>query len=423
MNKKFFILFMTCISIISILFLPKEVMATNVNFEPIENSGETIYLKDYEEYEALMNEVNQNEVNKQQYLMQIASEIQKESSELKTYQAKVLSINKPEMQYTQDQSTRLFSSGYYQNGEVEIINDEKLEGIILTYMMCLTYDVYGNIVLPEIKVGDVVNVSFMQMDEENVVAFSPEPDTYIRRFPTMIIFAIIMLVVIGGVLGKYSVKLIIPVLLSIDILIGVVGPLVLEGISLWLLVFFAIVLTTIAICVLKLGVNVKSVTAILTTVIVSVALIPVHFAVDALFNFSGLTSELFLMSGGVLPKMVGNELVQTFSFHSLSISITLIMSFALVALVACKVAEKSEVNEADSDEVKSYVADMSFVSAITIIATALPKYMLLLAKKYTAEHLINSEMLLVEFVRLLIVMIAVVLTIPVTKIVSKFLED
>ena len=423
MNKKFFILFMTCISIISILFLPKEVMATNVNFEPIENSGETIYLKDYEEYEALMNEVNQNEVNKQQYLMQIASEIQKESSELKTYQAKVLSINKPEMQYTQDQSTRLFSSGYYQNGEVEIINDEKLEGITLTYMMCLTYDVYGNIVLPEIKVGDVVNVSFMQMDEENVVAFSPEPDTYIRRFPTMIIFAIIMLVVIGGVLGKYSVKLIIPVLLSIDILIGVVGPLVLEGISLWLLVFFAIVLTTIAICVLKLGVNVKSVTAILTTVIVSVALIPVHFAVDALFNFSGLTSELFLMSGGVLPKMVGNELVQAFSFHSLSISITLIMSFALVALVACKVAEKSEVNEADSDEVKSYVADMSFVSAITIIATALPKYMLLLAKKYTAEHLINSEMLLVEFVRLLIVMIAVVLTIPVTKIVSKFLED
>ena len=49
--------------------------------------------------------------------------------------------------------------------------------------------------------------------------------------------------------------------------------------------------------------------------------------------------------------------------------------------------------------------------------------MLLLAKSYAVEHIIHSEMFLIEFVRILLVIVAMVLTIPTTMLVSKFLED
>lgn len=431
MKKNFLTMIIVCFLIV--FAFQGLTMASQNQFEPIDPSGDKeIYLNTYEEYENLMQEFDQNEVNKQQYMKQLVEELQ-EMEELKTvslYQARVIEVTEPELQYMQNQSTAEFSRGYYQNGIVEIINDEQLAGIQLTYMNCLTYDVYGNITLPEVKVGDIVNISFMQVDAENVVAYSPEPDTYIERFPTMLIFTIVILLVVAIFLGKHSIKLLIPALLIFDILFVVVGPLILEGFNLWALLIFTVLLTTIAICVLKLGANIKSVIATLSTVIISVATIFIHAIIDSLLNFSGLTSESFLMSGGVTPNVIANEVVTIFNFHSLSIAITIIMAFALVALVACKTAEKYEENKAKlnageiiNEDVKSYIADMSFVAVVTILATALPKYMMLLVKSYTTEFIVHSEMLLIEFVRVLIVLLAMVLTVPMTTLISKFLED
>lgn len=430
MKKRIFITFIVMFVVYTCFGFVPLVYAT-ANIDSIENSGETVYIKNYEEYEALMKEVNQNEVNKEEYFKQLIDELKKQDSytATKLYQARVISIGEPEEQYTQDQATTTYSRGYYQNGKVEIINDENLEGITLNYMICLTYDVYGNITMPQIKVGDVVNVSFMQIDEGTVVAFSPEPDTYVKRFPSMMVLVIFSLLVVIGILGKYSVSFIIPTLLMFDLVICVLAPNLFLGIPLWVLVFFAIVLTTIAICVLKLGANIKAITAIFTTIIISAVIIPIHFVVDAIFNFSGLTTESFLMSGGVLPDVIANEIISPFSFHSLSIAITSIMAFALIALVACKVGENyedgrnTEERELIEDKTKAYVADMSFVAMVILIATTLPKYMLLIAKKYTTAHVVHSEMLLIEFVRMLIILLAIALTIPTTKLVSKFFEE
>ena len=431
MKKNFLMIVTICFSII--FAFQGLAFAGKNQFETTSPSGEKEqYLNTYEEYENLMKEFDQNEVNKKQYMKQLVEDL-KQLEELTTvslYQARVIEISEPELQYMQDQSTAEFSRGYYQNGIVEIINDEKLGGIQLTYMNCLTYDVYGNITMPEVKVGDIVNISFMQVDEENVVAYSPEPDTYIERFPAMLILTILVLLVVAIFLGKHSIKLLVPALLVFDILFLVVGPLILEGFNLWALLVFAVLLTTIAICVLKLGANAKAITAILSTIIVSAATIVVHAIIDAWLNLSGLTSESFLMSGGVTPNVIANEVVTIFNFHSLSIAITIIMAFALVALVACKTTEKYEENkgklnnnEIVDDEVKSYIADMSFVAVVTIFATVLPKYMMLLVKSYTTEFIVHSEMLLVEFVRVLVVLLAMVLSVPMTTIISKFLED
>lgn len=431
MKKNFFVMIIVCISII--FAFQGLAMASKNDFEPINPSGENeVYIKTYEEYENLMKEFDQNEINKNHYMQQLVEDLEEleNNSTIPLYEARVIEITEPELQYTQDQSTAEFSRGYYQNGKVEIINDEELEGIQLIYMNCLTYDIYGNITMPEVKVGDIVNISFMQIDEENVVAFSPEPDTYVKRFPTMLFLTILILLTVAIFLGKHSIKLLVPALLVFDILFVVVGPLILEGFNLWTLVFFTVVLTTIAICVLKLGSNIKAVTATLSTLFISGATIIVHAIIDAALKFSGLTTESFLMSGGVAPNVIASEVVSIFNFHSLSIAITVIMAFTLVALVACKTVEKYEenkgklnANELIGEDVKSYIADMSFVAVVTILATALPKYMLLLVKSYTTEFIVHSEMLLIEFVRVLVVLLAMVLTVPMTTILAKFLED
>ena len=58
-----------------------------------------------------------------------------------------------------------------------------------------------------------------------------------------------------------------------------------------------------------------------------------------------------------------------------------------------------------------------------MIANALPKFMLLLVKSYTTEYVIQSEIFLIEFVRMLMLLVAVLITVPVTWVISKFLED
>ena len=431
MKKKIFAIILFCFA--TIFAFQSLAMAGENDFEPSIYSGENeVYIKTYEEYENLMKEFDQNEINKNQYMKQLVEELEalENNSTIPLYEARVIEITEPELQYTQDQSTAEFSRGYYQNGKVEIINDDELGGIQLVYMNCLTYDVYGNITLPEVKVGDIVNISFMQIDEETVVAFSPEPDTYIKRFPTMLALTIAILLIVAISLGKHSIKLLIPVLLAFDILFVVVAPSILEGFNLWTLLFFTVLLTTIAITVLKLGLNAKAAAATLSTLFVSGTAVIIHAIIDAVLNFSGLTSETFLMSGGVAPNVINSEVVSIFNFHSLSIAITIIMAFALVALVASKTAETYNENKAKlkageiiSEEVKSYISDMSFVAVITIFATILPKYMMLLVKSYTTEFIIHSEMLLVEFVRVLVVLIAMLIAVPMTTLLSKFLEE
>lgn len=417
--------------LICVIAFPNQVLATD-QFDVNNNSGETIYIKTYDEYEQLMEQFDQNEVNKIEYIKQLIGDLEqlKKNSEIPLFQAKVLSISEPEMQYTQDQSTAQFARGLYQNGKVEILDEGELEGIELNYMICLTYDVYGNITMPEVKVGDIVNVTLMQIGEESVVAFSPEPDTYVKRFPTLITITTIILIIIIAFLGKHSIKLVIPALLAIDILFGVVGPTILEGFSLWLLVAFAIILNAIAICVLKLGVNAKAFTATFTTVLVSAVALVVHAVLDSILNFSGLTTESFLMSSGVTPNIIANEVVNIFNFHSLSIATTLFMMFIVIVLTACKTAETYEENKAKlkadeliSEEVKSYISEISLVAVFVMLANTFPKHMLLLVKSYTTEYVLQSEIFLIEFVRILVMLLMIVITVPVTLIVSKFLEE
>ncbi|MBQ8300073.1 MAG: YibE/F family protein [Clostridia bacterium] len=424
MSKKFFILLFCFAVLIGTIGAPLVSYATNQN---------EVYIKDYSEYEDLMNEFDDNAVNKEYYLEQLIKDLQdiEATSDVRLYEAEVIEIEEPELQYLQDTTTSEYAMGMYQYGKVRVTEkDSVLTGVELTYMACLTYDVYNNIVMPELKVGDTTYITLLQLDEETFVAISPELDTYVERFPTMLAISLIILAAVAIYFGKHSVKFLVPLVLMVDVLFFVMGPLVLQGFNLWLLMFFTILLNTIAIAVLKLGVNSKAFTAIFTTCVLSIAMIPVHFAIDSMLNFSGLTAENFLLSSGVLPNIIASEVVPLFNFHSLSVSITIIIMFALIALTSCKTLAKLEEHKAKikSDELvrsdmSEYIAETSFIAIVIMLTQALPKYLILLAKRYTTKFVLQSEIFLIEFVRILIILIGMMLTVPLTLLINKFMED
>ena len=425
MGKKFFIYFLVCMAIFC-----ATISVTLVSYAA---SGDEVYIKDYSEYQDLMNEFDENTVNKEYYLQQLVDELKNidETSNVKLYEAEVVEINEAELRYLQDATTAEYAMGMYQYGTVRVTEkDSILEDVELAYMACLTYDVYNNIVMPELKVGDTTYITLMQLDEETFVAISPELDTYVERFPTMLVISLVILFAVSIYFGKHSIKFLVPLVLMTDLLFFVMGPLVLEGFNLWILMFFTILLNTIAIAFLKLGANSRTFTAIFTTCVVCVAMIPIHFAIDSMLNFSGLTSENFLLSSGVAPNIIASEVVPIFNFHSLSVSITMIIMFALVALTSCKTLAKLEEHRAKikSDELvradmSEYIAEMSFIAIVIMLAETLPKYLLLLAKRYTTKFVLQSEIFLVEFVRILIILLGVMLTVPLTLLINKFMED
>lgn len=421
MIKKFFVVFLFCMAV---LCVPLVSHATNSN---------EVYLKEYSEYENLMNEFDENTVNKEYYIQQLIRDLQaiEENSEIKLYEAEIIEINEPELRYLQDATTSEYAMGMYQYGKVRVTEENSLiNGVELTYMACLTYDIYNNIVMPSLEVGDTTYITLLQIDEETFVAISPELDTYVKRFPTMVAISLIILAMVAIYFGKHSVKFLVPLVLMVDLLFFVVGPLILQGFNLWLLMFFTILLNTIAIAVLKLGVNSRAFTAIFTTCLLSVVMIPIHFALDSMLNFSGLTAENFLLSSGVAPNIIASEVVPIFNFHSLSVSLTMIMMFALIALTACKTIAKSEEHKAKTKadeliraDMSEYIAEMSFIAIVIMLTEMLPKYLILLAKNYNTRFILQSEIFLVEFVRVLIILLGIMLTVPLTLLINKFMED
>lgn len=439
MNKKFLKIVLFCVTILCVTFaIPimshATEQVTNTSGLPASTQKNTdVYIKDFEEYQDLLNEFDDNTVNKGYYIEQLIKELQllEQYKNVKLYEAEIIEITEPEIQYVQDASTSEYAMGVYQNGKVRITEKgSTLEGVELSYIANLTYDIYNNIVMPGLKVGDKTYITLMQIDEQNFVAISPELDTYVERFPTMLVITFVILISTAIYFGRHSVKFIVPLVLMSDLLFFVMGPLILQGFNLWLLMFFTILLNTIVIAVLKLGANSRAISAVFTTCVLSLIMIPVHFAIDSMLNFSGLTSENFLLSSGVAPNIIASEVVSLFNFHSLSVSFTIIIMSALIALTSCKTIEKygeykarTKSDELIRADMSEYIAETSFIAIIIMLAQILPKYLILLVKNYTTKFVLQSEIFLVEFVRILIVLLGMMITVPVTLLVNKFMED
>lgn len=421
----------------SALILPTTVSAigtmTREEYEQkIKDAPEHVYLDSFEEYEEMLQEFDDNAENKVYFLEQLAQEIQyiNDYKKIDIYKAEVIEVVEPELRYIQNDDYS-YGMGWYQNGIVKITEKNSLlNGYEFSYMTNLTYDPYGNMTSPRIRVGDTVNISLMEINENQYVACSPIMDIYVQRFPTAMILVCMFVIFLLLYFGRKSIKIIVPLILIVDLVIFYMSSAIYQGVNVWFALGFVVILNTIALSVLKLGGNWKTIVSIISTLLVSFAMIMVHYGMDAILNFAGLTIDNIFLTSAVPPMIIGEEVVPQIDMHAFSVAVGILLVSVVSNLAAIKVIESCEKNAAKmkyeeevKKEVNEYLGETTLIVAMFMIAQLLPACVNLFAEGYKLNHLLQSELFWIEVLRVIIVIIGLILTVPLTIVVYKALED
>ena len=393
-------------------------------------SGDTEYLEDYSDYEDLMNSMDEQSEYKSMYEQMIKETVEnyKSSSREDIYRAKVVDATDVQTYY-----------GYYQymyKSIYQIVKVEILEGpykgqTIDDVNYILTGDTYGNIELPAISVGKVINVSIGTNDEGNIYAYSSSIDSPVSRWGWIALLIVVTLLLVAVFAGKAGMKMLVPILLIVDLIIMVMIPAMHSGTNIMLLLGAIVLLSSITICVLKLGVRTKSFVAILVSLVMTFVFVILMYGFDNLAYLSGITYEITSFVESIIPRInTAGEIEIAMDVHALNIAIAAIMAFFAAIPVICKTIqvydEKKDGENAIKDtidEMKEYVSDKLVTIVPMLFTLIIPKYLLLIINKCSFAEIINSEVLGSDVVRILFIVISVVLAVPISANMGKLLID
>lgn len=381
---------------------------------PSAESGETVYIDSYEDYEQLVEDTN-TEYN-QEELKRVYAEYTKYMREYynqyerdETVKAKVIEAGDIVEQYDFDQYYYSASKYELQPIGIEIVEGE-YAGKRFNIDYLLTGDALNNLKYSKLKVGDTVFVSVYQDEStgEYVAEFT-NAGSNIERFGTVFcigIIAMVLLILYGGkkgILTTLITLLILDFCLIIIPNMGFAGQgFVIGGIALILLMIFTVSIS-------KLGLNKKAVKASVIAIIINIITIMLLVIFNYLTRIAGVTYEVAALSENVL---LGNM-----NFESLYIIITMIIASLAITNVICKCIEKLEKSEAVTFNEKLSVCKNSLggnvlLVVVSLMALYIPNHLLLLTNKYTSTEILNAEILATELIRLFTIIIAMALTVP-----------
>lgn len=392
-------------------------------------SGDTEYLEDYSDYQDLISSMDEQEQYKSLYEQMITETVQNYNSaeREKIYKAKVLEATKPETYYGYYQY--LYRS-VYQILKVEIMDGPYKGEVVEDVNYILTGDTYGNIQLPQVKKGMSINVSVTEGEDGTVYAYSSSIDSPVVRWGWIFALIIFALILVGVLVGKTGMKMLVPILLLVDLIIMVVVPLMFSGTNMMLLLGVVVLLSTITICVLNLGIRIKTFVAILVTLIITFILVLAMYAFDSLAYMSGITYEITSFVESILPRVVNSEVETAMDLHAMNIVITALMAFFAFTPIVCKTIDlydkKKNEDKCVSNtmgEMKEYVADKIATVVPILFTLIIPKYMILIINKCSLNEIINSEVLGSDIVRILFILITVCVAAPITACAGKLLID
>ena len=192
-----------------------------------------------------------------------------------------------------------------------------------------------------------------------------------------------------------------------------------------------VLLSSITICVLKLGVRTKSFVAILVSLVMTFVFVILMYGFDNLAYLSGITYEITSFVESIIPRInTAGEIEIAMDVHALNIAIAAIMAFFAAIPVICKTIqvydEKKDGENAIKDtidEMKEYVSDKLVTIVPMLFTLIIPKYLLLIINKCSFAEIINSEVLGSDIVRILFIVISVVLAVPISANMGKLLID
>lgn len=385
------------------------------------NTGEVIYLNSYEEYEELLKSMDGSEDAKTGYISSMIEGIL-QTVPTPTYKAKVLHAGEMQTEYTGD-ALEGYNMYVYQDMTILIMEGEyagrEFEGCAYP----LKVDAYFNMKIPEVNEGDVLYVC-MYDDGEMVYPYIQYIDSGITKIGFTVALFLITIALILIYTGKHGAKILVPIVLLVDLLFIVFADFVLNYIGVWTAIVGIVLLTAIAFFALKLGVGSKFSTGIISLVTILVVMTLLIYAFDAVANIAGLSYEASHLLEKVAPVIIGSEITPAIDFHALSVGITILLMAVVLIPIIVKTIETLENKNADTkEELKKYLAEkILFVVGILLVMN-IQKYMLVYMNVGRVEQILNSEILTIEFARIMFVVIGMALSTTITEMVSKFLED
>lgn len=386
-------------------------------------SGDEVILDSMEQYEALIKDSDYQTEFATEYEMNIINDVKsyEESERYVITRAKVLTASSPKIQYYQDSSAKIHKYTF-QEISVEILEGE-YEGKTLDKVAYeLTTDVYDNLLRPEVRKGEVVNL-VLYTDEQGVLyGMSSGVDAPVARWHYVVILIVVAIVMVLIYTGTSGAKALISIFLSIGLLLLLFVPKVFDGFSIFILTVTMIAILSIVICTLRFGFNSKVAVAVLSSTCVCFLSMLFMYAFDFLTYISGVTLEASLISSFVPQRNV--------DFHALSISINVLVVFLASINIVCNAVEgffenKTSRNAVEkvSNILKENVGEKLFMVASVLFVTLIPKYMYLYVKKYSLNEIVNSELLLADVLRILYAVIAMTIATPITVSLGKIVID
>lgn len=413
--KKIFVSVLMVFTIMSTIC----VIATEESLDITQTAPENqiIEIDNFEDYEALFSEQEQEQISDEEYdkiyeeQMTSLAEYYDALEMPELFKAKVITTKEPTYVYENDYTGFVYKMKV-QEVEVEIMDGEYVgERVSVTYP--LTADTFLNMDIPNLNKGDVIYVT-AGVDEETQKLYAEANGTGFnveRKTGAVIlaVVAIILMVAFGKNRGVLS-TLIMILILSITLLIC--SEQIYLGTSIIELTLFLSILIVAMIVIQKMGLTKEAILVGISSIIGILVITFVTFIVDSLLKNTGATFDAMVMIENIIKRNI--------DFHHMFIGSIILIVSAILPYVACDVWQKCEkTNQKDFNSLLDASKDAltGKVEIITIIFMTflMPKLVYLHSYKYTANEIINSDVVITEFIRLFMCIIAMAITIPITS--------
>lgn len=419
--KKFLLIFCVVVAIFGTMC----VFATEVS----DDSNQVIEIEDYEQYEDLFS--TEQTLTDEEYEEVYVAQMKELAEYYEGYvaeeltKARVVEADEPEYVYEAYTGDYVFKYKM-QKIKVEIIEGE-YKGEIISLDYPLTADMFLNLDVAKLNKGDVIYV-YPYVDGESVNAEVGTTGSNVeRRAGVIILFVVTALVIVifGRKKGLIS-ALIVALIAVLVLLIGAEQIYAGTPIIVLTLIFAFVIVSMLAIS--KFGLSKNSLAVIAISIIVIVFSVFLTYGVDALLKNTGGTFETTFL---IETIVTGN-----IDFHALFVaSIILLLAVAVPNVVSkawCKCRKANTYNTIEllkaSSSAMSGNLEMVTVALTTLFVPKLlylysPRLMSSYAYKYTADEILNSDVLIAELIRLCMVLIGMAIAVPITVYMFKFLFD
>lgn len=416
--KKFLLSFLLLV----VTFSTVCVFATEVS----DGDNQVIEIENYEQYEDLFS--SEETLTDEEYealydaqMKELAEYYEGYAAEELT-KARVIEAAEPEYIYEAYTGDYVFKFKK-QDIKVRILEGEyKGEEISLTYP--LTADMFLNLDVAKLNVGDVIYV-YPYANADTIDAEIGNTGNNVERKAgviTLLAVTAILIVVFGRKKGLLSMLI---TTLIVVLTLGVGATMIYNGVPIiaLVLIFALIISAMLAISKFKLSKDALAVVAVSMIVILFTTLLT--YGVDLVLKNTGGTFETTFL---IETIVTGN-----IDFHDLFVgSIVLILS-VLVTNVVSKVWCKCK--KADTTSATSLLKECSCVlfgnlegATVMLMTLFIPKLLYLYsprlmstyAYKYTADEILNSDVLIAEIIRLCMVLIGMVIAVPIAVYSYKY---